>query len=95
MHLRIYEYKNRAKDIELPDKEIQTIDVTVLSGDEVVEVTFKDGSVEEYDSSDSRLIDYYDGSYEVAEDIIEKWMDFTPSGRMGASYERRNQFEYD
>ena len=95
MYLRIYDYKNKAKDIELPDKEIQTIYVTVLTGDEVVEVTFKDGSIEEYDSSDSRLIDYYDGSYEVAEDMIEKWMDFTPSGRMNASYERRNQFEYD
>lgn len=95
MYLRIYDYKNRAKDIELPDKEIQTIEVTVLSGDEVVEVTFKDGSVEEYDSSDSRLMDFYDGSYEVAEDMIKKWMNFTPSGRITASDERRDQFEHD
>lgn len=93
MHMRIYDYKNQAKDIKLPDKEIHMISVIVLSGDEIVTVRFADGSFEKHDSSDCRIESYFDGSYDVTGDKIKDWMNYKPSGKRICSYERMNRFE--
>ena len=62
MELRIYDYKNRPVDIELPDKPIRSIFVLILSGDETGRVEFEDGEtfsfdVDAPDSPDGRGID--------------------------------------
>lgn len=93
MHMRIYDYKNRAKNINLPDKEIHMISVIVLTGDEIVTVRFSDGSFEKHDSSGCRNTDYFDGSYDVTGDRIKDWMNYKPSGKRSCSYERMNRFE--
>lgn len=58
---------NRKKvktDVDLDRlSEICRIDIDVISGDEIATVIYKDGRRERYDSSDDRLIDYYDLSY--------------------------------
>ena len=93
MYMRIYDYENQAKDIKLPDKEIHMISVIVLSGDEIVTVSFSDGSFEKHDSSGYRITDYFDGAYDVTGDRIKDWMNYKPSGKRTCSYERMDRFE--
>ena len=92
MLMRIYDYKNRPKDINLPDKEIHMINVIVVTGDEIVTVRFSDGSLEKHDSSDRRITDYFDGAYDVTGDKIKDWMNYKPSGKRTYSYERIYRF---
>lgn len=96
MIITIYDYANTAKEIELPDKDVLEIAVTVLSGDETGYVKFTDGTEIEFDASDCRLMSYYDGAYTVEGENIQKWIDFKPSGnRFTVSYERREKFFFD
>ena len=39
--------------------------VNVVTGDEILNVTYKDGSEKRFDSSDDRTRDFYDGNYEL------------------------------
>lgn len=91
MTITIYDYANREIKVELPDKEILRICVTVLSGDETGWVEFADGSRINFDASDCRISSYYDGTYIVEGDNIEKWLNFVPS-ESTASYERQENF---
>lgn len=55
--------------------DIDMLRVRVVSGDELIEV-YKDGRCTfEIDAGkDSRLVNYYDGSYTVRKDQINEWM---------------------
>lgn len=88
----IYDFDNKAVDIKLPEKQIASINVSVVSGDETGNVVFKDGETISFDASDCRLMDFYDGSYSVTGENIQKWLDFKPSGKRTASYERQDLF---
>jgi hypothetical protein len=92
MIITIYDYASREKEITLPDKEIIEIVVTVLSGDETGYIEFADGAKVEFDASDTRFTDFYDGCYTVKGERIQKWTDFKPSGTRTASYERQATF---
>lgn len=51
-------------DIDLDDlSKIETIKITVLTGDEICDVWYTDGRCASYDSADDRIQDFYDGSY--------------------------------
>lgn len=95
MVIKVYDYDDRPLEIELPDKEIDFIHVTVLSGDETGYVVFTDKTRVEFDASDCRLMGYYDGSYLVTGDDIDKWIKFEPSGERTISYERQEKFELE
>lgn len=53
------------------------LSVVILTGDEVVEVHFKDGTQKIYDSADlsdcPRMDDYFDGVYEVNSRDLDSW----------------------
>lgn len=92
----IYDFDNKATTITIPNSEvddIKRIDVTVLSGDETVDVVLKDGSIFDFDASDCRTMSFYDGSYVVeGKEDIEKWLNFKPSKKEPIrtfSYERQ------
>lgn len=74
--ITIYDWNNQARQCKLskPISEIKEIVVVVLSGDEVIEVRFKDSSTEFYDASDDRAFGFRDGTYTVPEEDIERWM---------------------
>ena len=93
MKTTIYDYDNKPHEVELKDDAIKYIMVTVISGDEVIEVYYKDGSCEKFDSSNNRQIDYFDGVYLVSEEDIKKWLNFEFSGIRTNSYERQIYFE--
>lgn len=88
MRTKIYDHANNAVEIDLQDKPIKEIYVRVLSGDEVVTVTYKDGTQDEFDSSDCRMIAYYDGGYFVEEKDIEKWLNYKAEESKTNSYNR-------
>lgn len=88
----IYDYADNKTEIVLPDKEILRIYVSVISGDETGNVEFTDGSLLYFDASNSRYMSFYDGSYIVEGENIEKWLNFKPSNTTTVSYERYDAF---
>lgn len=62
----IMDYQNNQSLIVIPNlDEVASLRITVMTGDEILKVTYKNGTEETYDSSDSRTLDYYDGAYTV------------------------------
>ena len=92
--IRVYDYANNAVDIDIPDKEIASISIIVISGDETGTIHFKDGSSICFGGSDSlvRLLDIYDYSYLVTGSQIEEWINFEPVEGLTISYERARAF---
>ncbi len=72
-YLEIMDYANNkiktTIDLNRLD-EIQSIIITIISGDEICEVQYKNGKREEFDSSNDRLQDFFDGSY-VLYDVLD------------------------
>lgn len=99
MTITIYDYDDRAKEIEIPANDVKDIDlivVTVLSGDETGEVILKNGECVYFDafSEGLRNMNFYDGTYIVRKTKkLKQWLDFKPSGERTASYERQELFE--
>lgn len=52
---------------------VSAIFVCVISGDEVLNVIYKDGRTERFDSSNDRITDYYDGGYNVPLDKLDEF----------------------
>lgn len=78
--ISVYDYQNQKSHFEIPEgKYITKIEVTVVTGDETGLVFFSDGSVMQFDSCDYRTYNYFDGSYTVTADNLEKWMNFSPN----------------
>ena len=92
MKIKIYDYANEETEITLPDKEIKQIRVEVITGDEIVTIFFKDGTLSTFDSSDARCMDFYDGSYTVEGEQIKKWIDFETDECSTISYDRMYDF---
>lgn len=69
------DYKNKKvkTNIDL-DKldEIQRIEIRVITGDEICKIQYKDGKEEFFDSSNSRLTDYYDYEYTLYDALTNK-----------------------
>jgi hypothetical protein len=63
--LVLYDWANDAHevDIDLDDKDIVIAMLQILSGDEVLEVAYKNGMTTTIDSSDCRDTDFFDGAY--------------------------------
>jgi len=65
-HLIIYDWDRMPVEIVIPNYEdVIAASCKVLSGDEVLTITYKDGSQKTYDSSDTRSHDYYDGEVRI------------------------------
>ena len=89
----IFDYGNRARSVELKPVAIIAISVTILSGDETIDVYYEDGTVEYFDSSDNRIEDHFDGNYVVMGDKLKEWYRFTKFlGRLDISYARQEEF---
>ena len=70
--IKIYDFLNEEKIIPIT-KPIDSIEVSVISGDEIITINYKDGTSENHDASDDRYLDLYDGFYVVFEDQLEDW----------------------
>ena len=66
MIIKILDYKSRAKEVDVGElKDIRKMQVDVVTGDEILTVTYKDGSKKIFDSSDDRTRAFFDGDYEL------------------------------
>ena len=90
MRITVYDYNNKQKILNMPDKEIKEIYVNVQSGDETGRITFQDGESIYFDASSNRNYSYDDGDYTVTGDNIQKWINFVPPLYTTASYNRLN-----
>lgn len=91
----IYDCNNFSKKVILPDdKLIVAIEVSILSGDEVVTFSFDDKTSSTFDSSNSRNLSFFDSAYTLeTEDDILKWLNFTPPKNcISAAYCRRDMY---
>lgn len=74
MKIKIFDYKGDSKIVDLGEKEILLITVKEVSGDEVLVVRYKDGTRKCFDSSDSRIMSFDDGEYDIIGDNITKFL---------------------
>lgn len=67
MKLKLMDYSDKLFEYEIGDlNTIDSIQIDVISGDEVGDVIYKDGSYKIFDTANSdRLEDFFDGSYVV------------------------------
>lgn len=76
-NLILLDYDSRKCDTGIPLADIQSIVITVISGDEIATVTKKTGEVVTIDSitinDGFRNYDFYDGTYVVDMNNLEKW----------------------
>lgn len=85
MKMKIYDYDDKVKDVEIPDdKHIKYIVVNIVSGDETGYVTFDedefvDFDASNFDASNNRVRVFDDGGYIVDGDNIQKWLNWTPA----------------
>lgn len=93
MTIDIYDFANNAVTIELFNKRIKEIYVEVVTGDEIVYITYENETCQTCDSSlGTRIEDFLDGAYQVeGEKNIQDWINFEPKGSI-YSYERMRLF---
>nr|DAF27344.1 MAG TPA: hypothetical protein [Caudoviricetes sp.] len=74
MKFKIFDYAGREVIVDAGDKEIRQIRVEEVTGDEVIEIEYVDGSIEEFDSGICRLTDFRDGAYRISGDDLKEWL---------------------
>lgn len=92
----IFDYQNKLVEIELRNVKIVAISVTILSGDETVDIYYEDGKVNYFDSSESRHTSFFDGNYVVLGDKIDEWLKWNKFLNYSyISYKRQEMFAYE
>ena len=92
---KIYDYANRAKEIELRD-DLKLLAVRVITGDEVIWAYYKDGTIESFDFCDCRAEDYDNGLYIVDTDKLDAWFNFNvDDDKFKGSYLERGVISYE
>lgn len=79
MNLIIMDYKNTEYDTGVSLDDLSTIDniqITVVTGDEIATVTYKDGRSEQFDSSTSRMMNFFDNNYTLYSNSINRIEEF-------------------
>ena len=63
--VKIIDYAGNTTEVEIDLDDILSIELSVFSGDEILTIVHKDGSIDHEDSSWTRNTWYYDGSYMI------------------------------
>lgn len=74
MKFNIYDYQNKPTKVDTGKRQIDYIEVSVLSGDEVVEIHYTNGLSKRFDSSDTRWCGFLDAEYRVTNKNLEDWI---------------------
>lgn len=76
----IRDYTDHKTEVAIKDFEkVLRLDVEIITGDEVLTVTYKDGAKISFDSCDRRISDYYDANYELPLDKVDEFSNFDGS----------------
>ena len=77
MNLTVMNFDNERYDTGIPIDQVNEVDVTVVSGDEIIVVLHKSGKISKIDAADlghmPRTMHFYDGSYIVFKEEINEW----------------------
>ena len=96
MLIKCYDYGNKEFFIHDKHKEedISMIDVTVISGDEIITIYWDDNTQLDFDTGDeSRVIGFYDGQYTIKDkEKIHKWLNWIGTDDRTHSYMRMEEF---
>lgn len=66
MKIKLLGYKNKTSFVDVGDiKEIESMDIDVITGDEVLVVLYKDYTIKKFDSSNTRCEDHLDARYPI------------------------------
>ena len=72
--IKVLDFQNQPTFFDIV-KEWDLIHVLVLTGDEIATIHYTDGTEERIDSSNCRLMDFYDGEYDIDDNTdLCKWM---------------------
>ena len=82
MKLKLLDYDKKPHEFEIGNLEdIASIDIDVITGDEIAIIEYKDGSSVTHDTANDRFMDYFDDSYTVYNEeeginllMDEKWI---------------------
>ena len=66
MKIKLFDCEDKISFVDVGDiKEIGSMYIEVLSGDEVLYVVYKDYTIKEFDSSNTRCEDCHEGGYPI------------------------------
>ena len=66
MTIKLLDWRGDKVEVDVGNIEnIGAMRIEVITGDEILRVLYKDFTIDEFDSSYSRVQDYYDGEYEI------------------------------
>ena len=72
MKLKLLDYNAQSFEYDIGElSDIIRIDLEIISGDEVVTISYKDGTTKILDTSPDRFIDYDDGYYVVYDEATD------------------------
>ena len=96
MKVKIYDYDDKVKEVEIPDdKQIESINVRICSGDETGFINFTDDTSIIFDASNTRCMSFDDGCYIVEGYNIQKWLNWMPThGEYLLAYSYMRQMEF-
>lgn len=77
MQVTLYDFNDDPTVVDIPD-DWKLIIVRIISGDEVIDVVTED-KVYTYDSSSTRIMDFYDEQYVITPNEFAKWCERTSS----------------
>lgn len=76
-NIKIMNYNSETFDTGVTIEDVDHIHVAVVTGDELLDIHLKNGEVVFFNSADlannKRFIDYYDGSYSIDQEVLERW----------------------
>ena len=80
----LVDFQSERKEFKIKNFEnVVTIEIKILSGDEVAKIIYKDGSIITFDSSGDRFMNYYDDDYHLPLDLLNSF-----NKLKGSSYEK-------
>lgn len=75
MKIFAMDWESKKHEIDVDVEDVTSVDVTVVSGDEILSIVTKSGIQHTYDAGvGRRIMNFYDGEYTVTEKKLGEWM---------------------
>ena len=74
MKFKIYDYLDNPTLIDTGNKKIKYLKVSVITGNEVVAIYYKDGTIRKYYSNENEKKEYFYGRYIIPGNKIKEWI---------------------
>ena len=66
MTIKLLNWSDEVTEVEVGSLDsISSMEIEIWSGDEILNVLYKDGSIKVFDSDRTRIVDFFDDKYEL------------------------------